>query len=138
MAAQHKNKTLTTFLALTLGGFGVHRFYLKGALDRLGLLHLCSVPLTGLVYGGLRDAHPFYLLLPLLVSYVAGFIEALVIGLTPDEKWDAAHNRASGRASKSNWLLVVLLVLTMLVGTVFLVGTIARLFDILYTGGAYG
>jgi len=32
----------------------------------------------------------------------------------------------------------VLLVLTMLVGTVFLVGTIARLFDILYTGGAYG
>ena len=138
MAASHKNKTLATFLALTLGGLGVHRFYLKGALDRLGLLHLCSVPVAGLVYGIGETPAPFWVALPLLVSYVAAFIEALVIGLTPDEKWDASHNAGSGRASHSNWLVVVLLVITMLVGTTVMIATMARLSDLLYTGGAYG
>jgi len=138
MAAQHKNKTLATFLALTLGGFGAHRFYLKGSVDRLGLLHLCSVPLAGLVYGTVPDANPFYMLLPGLVSYIAAFIEALVIGLTPDEKWDAGYNTASGRRSKSNWILAVLLVVTMLIGTTVLIGALSRLFDLVYTGGAYG
>jgi len=138
MAASHKNKTLATFLALTLGGLGVHRFYLKGGLDRLGLLHVCSVPVAGLVYGIGEGPAPFWVALPLLVSYVAAFIEALVIGLTPDEKWDAVHNAGSGRASRSNWLVVVLLVITMLVGTTVMIATMARLFDLLYTGGAYG
>jgi hypothetical protein len=138
MAAQHKNKTLATFLALVLGGVGVHRFYLKGSVDRLGLLHLCSVPLTGLVYAGAHGANPFYVMLPLLVSYIAAFIEALVIGLKPDEKWDAAYNAGTGARSQSHWVLAVLLVATMLVGATVVIATMARLFDLLYTGGAYG
>jgi TM2 domain len=138
MPTPHKNKTLATFLALALGGIGVHRFYLRGSVDRLGLLHVCSIPITGLVYAGARGANPFYVLLPLLVSYIVAFIEALVIGLTPDEKWDAAYNANSGRASRSNWLLAVLLVATMLAGSTVLIATISRLFDLLYTGGAYG
>lgn len=137
-AQQHKNKTLATFLALILGGLGAHRFYLKGANDRLGLLHLCCIPIAGLVYGVGHAPNPFWVLLPLLVSYVAGYIEALVIGLTPDQKWDAAHNPSSGRASQSNWFLVVLLVVIMLVGTTMLISTMARLFDLIYTGGAFG
>ncbi len=135
---QHKNKTLATALALLLGGLGVHRFYLKGSVDRLGLLHVCSLPIAGLVYGAGRAPNPFWVLLPLIVSCLVGFLEALVIGLTPDEKWDARHNAASGRTSRSHWVLAVLLVLTMLVGTTGLIATIARLFDLLYTGGAYG
>ena len=77
-------------------------------------------------------------MLPLLVSYIAGFVEALVIGLTSDEKWDATYNMHSGRQSRSNWVLVLLLVVTMLVATTVLIGTIARLSDVMYTGGAYG
>jgi len=138
MPTPHKNKTLATFLAFVLGGLGVHRFYLRGPVDRLGLLHVCAVPVTGLVYGLGRGANPFWVLLPLLVSYVAGFIEALVIGLTPDEKWDATYNAGSGRRSDSNWLVVVLLVGTMLVGATTAIATLSRLFDLLYTGGAYG
>lgn len=138
MPTQHKNKTLATFLALVLGGLGAHRFYLKGPVDRLGLLHVCALPATGLVYGLGHAPNPFWVLLPLLVSYIAGFIEALVIGLTPDEKWDAARNAGSGRRSDSNWVVVVLLVATMLVGATAAIATISRLFDLLYTGGAYG
>jgi TM2 domain-containing membrane protein YozV len=137
MPKPHKNKTLATFLALLLGGLGVHRFYLKGRVDRLGLLHLCSVPIAGLVVAVAPNADGFYKVLPLLVSYVVGFLEALIIGLTSDEKWDAAHNAGSGR-SRSNWVLAVLLVTTMLVGTTIMIATMSRLFDLLYTGGAYG
>ena len=137
MAAAHKNKTVATLLALLLGGFGIHRFYLKPGADRIGLLHLCCLPVTGILHGAVKP-HPFYIVLPLLVSYIAGFVEALVIGLTPDEKWDAQYNAHSGRQSRSNWVLVLLLVITMLVATTVLIGTIARLSDVMYTGGAYG
>jgi hypothetical protein len=135
---QHKNKTLATALAFLLGGLGVHRFYLKGSIDRIGLLHVCSIPAMGLVYGLGRGPNPFYVLLPLIVSCIAGFIEALVIGLTPDERWDAQYNAASGRNSRSHWFLALLLVLTMLVGATVLIAALSRLFDLLYTGGAYG
>lgn len=138
MAAPHKNKTLATLLALVLGGLGAHRFYLKPGADRLGLLHLCSIPVAGLVYGLGHGPNGFWVLLPLLVSSIAGFIEALVIGLTPDEKWDAAYNKSSGCTSHSNWLVVLLLVITMMLGATVMIATMSRLFDLLYTGGAYG
>jgi hypothetical protein len=134
----HKNKTVATALAFVLGGLGVHRFYLKGSVDRVGLLHVCCLPLAGLVYGVGRGPNPFWVLLPLLVSYIAGWIEALVIGLTPDSTWDAKYNPGASRASESNWVVVLLLVFTTLVGATALIGTISRLFDLLYTGGAYG
>lgn len=138
MPTQHKNKTLATFLALVLGGVGAHRFYLRGALDKLGLLHLISLPVAALVVGLAPQADVFYKILPLVVSYSAAFIEGLVIGLLPDEKWDAAYNSGSGRPSDSTWLLALLLVVTMLVGATVVIATMARLFDLLYTGGAYG
>jgi hypothetical protein len=134
----HKNKTLAAALAFLLGGLGVHRFYLRGGVDRLGLLHVCSLPAAGLVYGLGHAPNPFWTLLPLLISWSVGYVEALVIGTTPDEKWDAKFNPSSGRGSRSNWMLAVLLVLSMLVGATVVIATISRLFDLLYTGGAYG
>ena len=138
MATQHKNKTLATALAFVLGGLGVHRFYLRGSVDKLGLLHVASLPLAGLVYGLAHEADPFFKVLPIIVSVIAGFIEALVIGTTPDEKWDATFNAGSSQASDTSWLVALLLVLTMGVGATVVIGTMARLFDLLYTGGAYG
>ena len=136
--SNHKNKTLATALAFLLGGLGVHRFYLRGSVDRLGLLHVCSLPIAGLVYGGGHAPNPFWVLLPIFISCIVGFVEALAIGLTPDEKWDAKFNASSVRASRSNWPLAVLLVLTMLVGATGVIAVLSRLFDLLYTGGAYG
>jgi TM2 domain-containing membrane protein YozV len=134
----HKNKTAATLLALLLGGVGAHRFYLRGGVDKLGLLHLCSLPLAGLVIGTAPGADIFYKVLPILLSYIVGFIEALVIGLLSDEKFDARYNAGSGRQSDSHWPLALILVATMMVGTTTMIATISRLFDLLYTGGAYG
>ena len=132
----HKNKTLATALALTLGTLGAHRFYLHGGVDRIGLLHVSSLPIAGLIFSNANGLNSFYALLPLLISGIAAFIEALVIGLTPDDKWDARFN--AGSQSNSNWILAILLVTTLLVGATVLIATLARLFDLMYTGGAYG
>jgi hypothetical protein len=134
----HKNKTLAASLGLFAGALGAHRFYLRGAVDRLGLLHVTSVPLCGMVIGLAPEANGFFKLLPLLVSALAGWIEGLVLGLHSDEQWDGKYNAASGRTSNSRWPLAIVLVLTMVVGSTALIAAIARLFDLLYTGGAYG
>ncbi|MBC7454657.1 MAG: hypothetical protein H7335_13315 [Massilia sp.] len=134
----HKNKTAATFLALTLGWGGVHRMLLGGARDPLALLHLGAVAATLVLLALLPRANIFYPLLPIIVSAIAGCIEALVIGLMPDEQFDARYNVGSSRQSDSQWPLALLLVTTMLVGTTVLIATMSRLFDLLYTGGAYG
>jgi TM2 domain-containing membrane protein YozV len=138
MSTPHKNKPVATFLALILGAVGAHRFYLRGSVDRLGLLHVTCLPIAGLVYGLAPQADWFYKILPILVSAVAGYIEALALGVMPDEKFDAAFNPGSGRKSDSSWVIAALLVATMMVGATVLIGTMSRLFDLLYTGGAYG
>jgi TM2 domain-containing membrane protein YozV len=134
----HKNKTLATLMGMLLGGFGVHRFYLRGPVDRLGLAHVCTIPMCGLIVGLMPEQDWFFKILPLLVSYIVGFIETFIIGLAPDEKFDAQYNADSGRQNDSRWPLALLLVATMLLAATVTIGTIARLFDLLYTGGAYG
>ena len=134
----HKNKTFATLLALLLGALGAHRFYLYGARDRWAWLHVASLPVAALVAVLAPSQDWFFKILPLLVSGIAGYIEALVIGLLSDEKWDAAHNAGSGRQSASDWPLALLLVGTVMTGAVVMIGTMSRLFDLLYTGGAYG
>jgi hypothetical protein len=138
MSTSHKNKTFATLLALLLGGLGVHRFYMRGSLDKAGLMHVASVPLCGLVIGLAPQAAPFFKVLPLVLSCLIGFVEALVIGVTPDEKWDAALNAGSGKQSNSNWKVAVLLVITMFVAAFATIATMSRTVDLLYTSGAYG
>lgn len=116
MNSKHKNKTFATLLAFLLGGIGAHRFYLHGKKDKWAWMHILFFPL----------------------SIYAGFIEALTLGLTPDDKWDQQHNVNSGRQSGSGWPLAVLLVLITGIGAIIVIASIARTFDILYTGGAYG
>ncbi len=116
MTTPHKNKTLATLFAAVFGGLGAHRFYLYGKKDVWAWVHLALFPL----------------------SSFAGFLQALMIGLTPDEKWDAQHNRHSNRQSDSGWPLVLLLVLTFAGGATAVIAALARGFDLLFTGGAYG
>jgi len=136
--ARHKNKTLAALLAFLFGGLGMQRLYLGGLRDRWLWAHLASLPASLLVASVWPQADNFYKLLPVILSGLAGFLEALVMGLTPDEKWDLRHNAHSGRQSDTGWPVAVVLVASMMVGAGGLIATISRLFDLLYTGGAYG
>ena len=138
MTATHKNKTFTTLLAAACGGFGLHRFYLSGLKDFWGWAHFATVPLTLLLVATGDNRPTLFSAMPLILSTLAAVVEALVIGLTPDEKWDARHNANSRRQSSSNWPLALILVLTTGVGAVATIAVIARTFDLLLTGGAYG
>jgi len=138
MSTPHKNKTLATFLAALLGGIGAPRFYLYGARDRLGWLHAASVPLSLIAMLIWPDQKQLFTCAPLVVSVLAGMVEALVIGLIPDEKWDARYNSLSGKQSNSGWIVVFLLVFSLTTGATGVIAAMARTFDLLYTGGAYG
>ena len=135
---QHKNKTLSTLLALLLGSIGAHRFYLHGARDRWGLLHLSTLPLSLLLLQSAPNLPGLFAFGPSVLSGLIGILVALVMGLTPDEKWDARFNTGSGRQSGSGWPLIILLVLAFGGGSIALIWTIARSFDLFLTGGAYG
>lgn len=119
MIVSHKNKTLATLLAAVAGIVGAHRFYLYGRSDRRAWIYVLLAPM-------------------ILPTVFAGFVAALRIGLMPDAKWDALHNVASGKKSHSGWLLVWTIVATFTLSVTLLIAVLARTFDLLYTGGAYG
>jgi hypothetical protein len=138
MHTSHKNKTFTALLALLLGGAGIHRFYLHGLRDVWGWLHFASL----LLCATLLSADPERALLintaPLVLSVLAACIETFVIGLMPDEKWDATYNSGSGRTSDTGWMVAVLMVTNLFCGATLMLITLARSFDLILTGGAYG
>jgi len=136
--SHHKNKTLATLLAFLFGGLGLQRLYLRGVRDPWLWAHLASLPAAWLVAAAAPQADRFYHLLPVIVSGLVGLLEALVLGLMSDEKWDARFNAGSGRQSDTHWPVAVVLVASMMLGAGGLIATISRLFDLLYTGGAYG
>ncbi|MBL8353102.1 MAG: TM2 domain-containing protein [Burkholderiaceae bacterium] len=126
---RRRSKTLAAWLALGLGSLGAHRFYLYGGRDRIGWLHPLPT-LLGLA-GAIRmhnlgqDDHAAWLLIPLLgLMLVAGMLAAIVIGLTPDERWAARHHPGQP-ATPSGWGAVIAVVIALLVGGTVLMGAIA-------------
>ncbi len=136
--ATHKNKTLATILSLLLGSVGLHRFYLHGLSDRWGWLHAVSLPLSVLLLLSNPELPLLVNTLPLVISMLTASIETFVLGLMPDEKWDAHYNSASGVASDSRWPIALMMVVNLFFGATLLLTVLARGFDLMLTGGAYG
>lgn len=125
----YRSKSLATWLAVALGAFGAHRFYLHGWRDPIGWL--LPVPtLLGLA-GAVRmrnlgqDDQLAWLLVPVLgLTLSIAMLAAIVIGLTPDARWDARHNPGHPPRS-TRWLPVLGAIAALMVGGVVLMGTIA-------------
>jgi TM2 domain-containing membrane protein YozV len=95
-----RGKFVATLLAALGGTFGLHRFYLTGPRRALPWLYVAFCWT--------------------LVPTFAGFIEALVFALTPDEKWDARWNAQAARKSDSRWPVILLAGLTFFGGVTLL------------------
>ncbi len=126
---REKSKTLATWLALLLGPLGAHRFYLYGWRDRLAWLHPPATLLG--VAGAVRmsnlgqDDHAAWLLLPLLgLMLAAAMLAAILIGLTPDERWADRHNPGQPPRD-TRWGPVIAVVIALMVGGIVLMGTLA-------------
>jgi TM2 domain-containing membrane protein YozV len=138
MTAKHKNKTIATLLAATLGSLGAHRFYLFGKRDQFGWVHLLSLPISLLLSNLLFHLPLLITMSPWAISLLISMFTALVLGLKSDEKWDAQYNSQSNQKSDSTWPLALILVLTMAFGAFVLIFVLARGFALLYTGGVDG
>jgi hypothetical protein len=129
MSAGVKHKAVATWLALLVGVFGLHRFYLHGLKDRWGwafplptLLGLAGVQRMNALG---QDDRIAWVLIPLLgISLVAALLGGIVYGLTPDERWNARFN-PQRPASAGGWGVVIGVVLCLLVGGTALMATIA-------------
>ena len=131
-----KNKTLATWLALMLGQLGLHRIYLFGAGDKLAWLH----PVLAVIgwYGIYRvrnfgqDDQLAWLLVPVLGFLLAATaITAIYYGLSSQEKWNAAHNptQVDSPAGQTNWLVMIAIILSLLIGATALMSSIAFSFQ---------
>jgi len=129
MSRAVKHKAVATWLALLVGVFGVHRFYLHGLKDRWGwafplptLLGLAGVQRMNALG---QDDRLAWLLIPLLgLSLVAALLGGIVYGLMPDERWNERFNRG-GPESTGGWAAVIGVVLCLFVGGIALMSTIA-------------
>ena len=123
-----KNKTLATWLAFLGGPLGLHRFYLHGRHDLLAWLH----PLPSLLgaYGVLRmrefgiDDTLSWVLIPLLgLMLAATMLQAVIYGLTSDDRWNARHSPTQSR--RSGWLAIIGVIVALMLGATALMATIA-------------
>lgn len=132
-----KNKTLATWLTFLGGPLGLHRFYLRGAGDLLGWL--LPVP-TALGLYGIERVRQFgqddgwsWVLIPLLGFTIAACaLTAIVYGLMTPERWNARYNpRADPQApaGQTNWLTVLGLAVSLMVGTAVLMASLAFSFQ---------
>jgi hypothetical protein len=120
----NKNKSLTAWLSLLGGPFGLHRMYLHGSFDWLAWL--LQIP-TGLAWWGFMRADKYgaddklsWALIPLAgltLAFCCG--QGIYYGLMKYEQWNARYNSkgpANAPAGHSTWLSVTAVVLCLLVG----------------------
>lgn len=107
-----KHKTLTVWLALLLGPLGAHWFYL-----------------------GKRRAWAYLLFFP--VSFFASGIDAMRLGLMPDDKWNEAYNPdIPVDTPQSNGLTVTGIGLALAAWVTVLMSTLAVIFQWYFVGFA--
>lgn len=127
--ARMRSKTFAAWLALLGGSLGLHRFYMFGFKDKLAWLY--PIPTLIGYYGVLRmqdlgqDDRVAWVLMPLLgLMLAASMLQAIVYGLTPDDKWDQRYN-AGRPGTPSGWPAVIAVVLSLLIGGISLMATLA-------------
>ncbi len=123
-----KSKTVATWLALTGGSLGLHRFYLYGARDVWGWVIMLPT-LVG-AYGLYRmrdlghDDMLAWALIPLVgFALAASMLTAVIYGLRADDKWNAQFNASKPNAA--GWPAIVGVMFALLIGTGILMATIA-------------
>ena len=127
---------MSTWLAFVGGPLGLHRFYLYGLGDLIGW----TLPMpTALGLYGLTRARDLglddplsWLLIPLLGLVLAGCcLNAIWYGLMAEERWNARFNAGldpnsqEHEAGRGNWLTIIGVIGSLMVGATALVGALA-------------
>ena len=123
-----RSRAVAIWLAVVAGTFGAHRFYLHGTRDVIAWLHIPPT-LVG-AYGwwrmrefGVDDARGSFLVPILGAMLAATMLQAIVAGLTSDERWAERYGAASDH--RRGWPVVLAVVLALAVGAGATMATIA-------------
>lgn len=124
-----RHKALAALLAAVTGALGLNRVYLGQRLWWLPLgITLGALPLLI----GVRNWYQTPAFFVAMVPVVAGFLQALVLALMPDEKFDARFNPDGARRNQSGWDAVLVAIASLAAGAIILMSTIALLFQTYY------
>ena len=126
-----RHKALAALLAALTGALGLNRVYLGQSLWWLPLgVTLGALPLLF----GVRNWYQTPAFFVAMVPVVAGFLQALVLALMPDEKFDARFNANTDRRNRSGWDAVLVAIATLMVGATVLTTAIVLFFQTLFEG----
>jgi TM2 domain-containing membrane protein YozV len=129
--AKFRHKAFAAALASVGGSLGLNRLYLGQSGWWLPLA-ITGVALPLLF--GVRNWYQSPAFFVLMIPVTAGFIQALVIALMPDERFDARFNAGGQRRNRSGWDAVLVAIVTLAGGAIALMATIALLFQTYYEG----
>lgn len=124
-----RRKSLAALLAFALGALGAHRVYLG---QRAWWLPLAVTLLAAPLLIGVKNWYQTPAFFVIVVPFIAGCIEAIVLALTPDAKFDARFNPTSEQTNRSGWDAVLVAIATLVVGSIVLMATIALFFQTLF------
>ena len=85
---------------------------------------------------GVRNWYQTPAFFVLMVPVIAGFIEALVLALMPDEQFDARYNAGGERRNDSGWDAVLVAIVTLMVGSTVTITAIVLLFQTIFESAA--
>ena len=128
-----RRKSLAALLAFLFGALGMHRLYLGQPRWWLPLAaSALMLPLLVGVHNWYQSPAFFVLMVPV----AAGFIEALVLALMPDEKFDARFNPGIERRNDSGWDAVLVAIATLMIGATVVITAIVLLFQTVFESAA--
>lgn len=130
----HKNKLFFCALGLFAPGTGLNVFYLKGLGNIWAWAHL--VALFGGILGwkllgasDMSSALGWVLATAGFITLEASWLTTIVFGLRPDEKWDAQFNSHSNQTSNSNWLVILCVIFSLMIGAAVMMTGLAVAFE---------
>ena len=130
----HKNKLIFCSLGLLLPGSGLNIFYLKGLNNIwawLQMIGLFAGILGWKMLGAseMSSALGWILATAGFISLEASWLTTITFGLRPDEKWDAQFNSHSNQTSNSNWLVILCVIFSLMIGAAVMMTGLAVAFE---------
>lgn len=119
-----RHKALAALLASLTGALGLNRLYLGQGLWWLPL-GITLITLPTLI--GVKNWYQTPAFFLLMVPVIAGFLQALIIALMPDERFDTRFNAGGTQRNRSGWNAVLIAIATLMGGAIVLMATIALL-----------
>jgi hypothetical protein len=128
-ALNFRRKSLAALLAFVLGALGAHRVYLG---QRLWWLPLGVTLMAAPLLIGVRNWYQTPAFFVAVIPFIVGCVEAIVLALMPDARFDARFNPGAQQSNRSGWDAVLVAIAALMIGAIVLMTTIVLLLQTIF------